>query len=126
MRSLLVVLLVVLLSITASGTSLSDSWLRGASSVALNDDATAIFVNPAGLGMYEESGYYSSYTMAGEQFSDYKLAMKGPGFGFGYSRSQMWETTDGGDGSIFLPGDDALDTFIVGMALGGFRKFTIG
>lgn len=126
MRSLLVVLLVVLLSVTASGTSLSDSWLRGASSVALNDDATAIFVNPAGLGMYEESGYYSSYTVAGEQFSDYKLAMKGPGVGFGYSRSQMWETTDGGDGSIFLPGDDALDTFIVGMALGEFRKLTVG
>ncbi len=126
MRSLLVVLLVVLLSVTASGTLLSDSWLRGASSVALNDDATAIFVNPAGLGMYEESGYYSSYTVAGEQFSDYKLAMKGPGIGFGYSRSQLWETTDGGGGSIFLPGDDALDTVIVGMALGDFRKFTIG
>ncbi len=126
MRSLLVVLIVVLFSVVACATPLSNSWLRGASSVALNDDATAIFVNPAGLGMYNESGYYSSCTMAGEQFSDYRLAMKGPGIGFGYSRSQLWEVSDGGDDSGFLPGDDALDTFVVGMALGEFRKLTLG
>ncbi len=126
MRSLLVVLLVVLFSVTASATLLSDSWLRGASSVALNDDATAIFVNPAGLGMYDESGYYSSCTMVGEEFSDYRLALKGPGIGFGYSRSQMWEPTADGDGSALLPGDNTFDTFVVGMALGGFRKFAIG
>jgi protease-4 len=126
MRFLLVVLFVVLFSVTASATLLSDNWLRGASSVALNDDATAIFVNPAGLGMYNESGCYSSYTMVGEQFSDCRLALKGPGVGFGYSRSQMWEATAGKDGSVFLPGDDAFDTFVVGMALGEFRKLAIG
>ncbi len=126
MRSLLVVLLVVLLSVMASATPLSDSWLSGASSVALNDDATAIFVNPAGLGMYNESGCYSSYTTAGEQFSDYRLAMKASCVGFGYSHSQMWGPAEGGDGSTSLPGDDALDTFVIGMAIGEFRKLAIG
>jgi len=114
-------------------TTYEDTWLRGASSVAVNDDATAIFLNPAGLGMYEQSGGYFSLSMSGEDVSGTKAATKGGPLGFGYTRQYMWgcdcpggdrELT--GDGVTMHPTDDALDTDYLGLALGDPRSFAVG
>ena len=66
-------LVVVLMSAPAGADTFTDTWLRGASSVALNDDATALFLNPAGLGMYDDSNSYMALSMSGEDV----LALQG-------------------------------------------------
>ena len=83
MRGLLVaaaacvaVAIVVLAALPAGADVFTDTWLRGASSVAVNDDATALFVNPAGLGMYEGTNSYTSLSMAGEDVLGVSLAAK--------------------------------------------------
>jgi len=125
MRTLVLGLcLVAMLATAASANFLSDGWIRGASSVALNDDATAVLVNPAGLGMYVgESGYYASIVSSGEEESSYTIALKGGPIGFAYDRSYAWELN--GSGKL-VPGDDAFDTYTLSMALGEPRKFSLG
>lgn len=125
MRTLVLGLcLVAVCATVASANVLSDGWLRGASSVALNDDATAVFVNPAGLGMYmDEGSYYFATTVSGEDESDYTFALKAGPMGFGYQRAFMWEAN--GNGKL-VPGDDAFDTYTLSMGLGEPRKFSFG
>ena len=125
MRTLVIGLcLVAILATVASANFLTDGWVRGASSVALNDDATAVLVNPAGLGMYmNESGFYGAATMAGEGTAGYTYAMKAGPLGFGFDRAYAWEPNEGGK---LVPGDDALDTYTLSMALGEPRKLSLG
>lgn len=125
MRTLVLgVCLVAMLATCANATFLTDGWVRGASSVALNDDATAVLVNPAGLGMYMgEAGYYFGTTVSGENESDYTFALKAGPVGFGYQRAFCWEA---GEGGKLFPGDDALDTYTFSMGLGEPRKFSVG
>jgi len=125
MRTLVLSLCLVAVFATCAGaTFLTDGWLRGASSVALNDDATAVFVNPAGLGMYmDEGSYYLGTTVSGEDESDYTFALKAGPVGFGYQRAFMWEAN--GSGKL-VPGDDAFDTYTLSMGLGEPRKFSFG
>jgi protease-4 len=125
MRTLLVTTAaVVLLCSAAAGFDGTDAWLRGASSVAVNDDATAVFVNPAGLGLYaSESGSYTALSMAGEDVSGATVGLKMGALGLGFDRRYLWNVVDD---SYLRPGDDALDTWVVGMALGDPAKWSVG
>ncbi len=125
MRTLVLSVCLVAVLATCGGASmLSADWLRGASSVALNDDATAVFVNPAGLGLYiEESGFYGATTTSGEQTAGYAFAMKGGPLGFAYERAYAWEANGAGK---LVPGNDAFDTYTLSMALGEPRRFSLG
>lgn len=125
MRTLVLGLcLVAVFATVASANFLSDGWIRGASSVALNDDATAVLINPAGLGMYlDESGYYWAETMSGEKTSNHTFALKAGPLGFAFDRAYAWEPNDAGK---LVPGDDAFDTYTLGLALGEPRRFSVG
>jgi protease-4 len=118
--------LVLALAGPACADTFTDTWLRGASSVAVNDDATALFVNPAGLGLYQGSNSYTAVSLSGEDVTNVALASKMGPLGVGYTRQYMWEaegvTRDGG----LRPGDDAVDTYFVGLAMGDPRSFSIG
>ena len=95
MRAVLTALALVLLATCVQADILPDTWLRGASSSAVNDDATAVFVNPAGLGLYEETGSWTSLTMTGEDIQSYSFALKAGGIGFGsvsYTHLRAHET----------------------------------
>ncbi|MFH1689484.1 MAG: hypothetical protein ABIE42_04515, partial [Candidatus Eisenbacteria bacterium] len=132
MRGLLViaaacaaVLVVTLAPVTAGADTFADTWLRGASSVAVNDDATALFINPAGLGMYEGSNSYTSLSMAGKDVVGVSAASKLGPIGLGYSRHYLWEP--GSDAEAGLrPADDAVDVYYAGLALGDPRSFSVG
>ena len=97
-----------LLCATAQADVFSDTWIRGASSVASNDDLTALFVNPAGLGMYDEAGFYGSLSMSGEDVSGVTLALKQGFFGMGYERRYLWQpctlATPDGPKAVWLTG----------------------
>lgn len=125
MRTLLVAAAaVVVLCPLAGAQSVSDPWLRGASSVALNDDATSVFVNPAGLGLYDdESGTYSALSMAGEDVSGVRVGVKMGALGLGFNREYLWRPAED---SGLRPGDDAVDTYVLGMAFGDPRKWSLG
>ncbi len=124
MRTLLALTAAVVVVCSSAGAQMvSDPWLRGASSVATNDDATAIFLNPAGLGLLDETNTYSALSMAGEDVSGVRFGFKSGPLGFGFNREYAWEPmADAG----FRPSDDAVDTYIVGLALGDTRKWSIG
>jgi len=126
MRTLTVAMVVVVaLAATARADILSDPWIRGASSVAVNDDATAVFVNPAGLGMYEEQNSYGALSMSGDAVSRFALAIKAGALGFGYDRQYLWESgTEAGSG--LRPSDRAIDTYTIGLALAEERSWSIG
>lgn len=120
-----VVVITLLLATSAHADIGAETWVRGASSVALNDDATAIFLNPAGLGMYRESGLFSSISMSGESVSAISIASKHGVFGVGYRRDYLWEPCSQCGGALH-PGSEALDTYAVGVALGSPRNFAVG
>jgi protease-4 len=125
----LAVAVVLIVSASASAEVLGDTWLRGASSVAVNDDATAIFLNPACLGMYGDSGGYFSLSMSGSDVSGVSAASKMGPLGIGYTRNYMWSgglEALGSDGSGLTPSDDAVDTYYLGLALGEPRSFSVG
>lgn len=108
---------------TARADVFSNTWLRGASSVAVNDDATALFINPAGLGMYGGSNSYASLSMSGEDVLGISAATKMGPLGLGYDRQYLW--TDG-DPEGLRPGGDAVDVYYAGVAAGDPRSFSIG
>jgi protease-4 len=120
---------ILIVSTTASADVLGDTWLRGASSVAVNDDATAIFINPAGLGIRDDSGGYFSLSMSGSEVSGISAASKMGPLGVGYTRDHLWSTPaswDGPEGSGLVPSDDAIDTYYLGLALGRPQSFSLG
>jgi protease-4 len=91
----------------------------------VNDDATALFINPAGLGMYEGSNSYTSLSMAGKDVVGVSAASKLGPIGLGYSRQYLWEP--GSDAEAGLrPADDAVDVYYAGLALGDPRSFSVG
>lgn len=128
MRTLLTAVLAVA-SVTAAAQAdiLSDPWIRGASSVAVNDDATAIFVNPGGLGICGEENTYGALSMSGDAVSRATFAAlfadTDGGLGIGFDKQYVWKL---GDGEKLHPGDDAVDTYVVGLAAGGDRKWGVG
>jgi protease-4 len=125
-RAFLVMVLLGALSCAAAQADInSDTWIRGASSVAANDDLTALFVNPAGLGMYDEAGFYGSLSMSGENVSGLALALKNGFFGLGYERRYLWQPCGECDDAL-RPGDDAVDTYTIGTAMGLERKWSLG
>ncbi|MBD3347721.1 MAG: signal peptide peptidase SppA, partial [Candidatus Eisenbacteria bacterium] len=124
MRTVLTALLFFLLACSAHADLYSNTWLRGASSSAVNDDATAIFVNPAGLGLYDENNTWSSLTTSGEDVESYALAIKGGGLGFGYRREFLWEPGTPELGPSLT--NDAVDTYTLGLAFGDERKWAVG
>jgi protease-4 len=126
MRTLIVAMVVtVALAATACADIISDPWIRGASSVAVNDDATAVFVNPAGLGMYNEQNSYTALSMSGDAVSRFALAIKAGALGFGYDRQYLWES-GAEEGSALRPSDDAIDTYTIALALAEERRFSLG
>ena len=131
MRGLLVavaraaVLVVLLAAMPAGADTFADTWLRGASSVAVNDDATALFINPAGLGMYQGSNWYTSVSMAGKDVVGVSAISKLGPIGLGYNRQHLWKP--GADAEEGLrPADNAVDTYYAGLALGDPRSFSVG
>lgn len=114
---------IVLFCSCASGQLISDPWLRGASSVAVNDDATAVFTNPGALGLYDETSMYSALSMAGEDVSAVRVGVKLGPFGLGYHREYLWEPLE--DAGVH-PSTDAVDTYVLGLAFGDPGSFSFG
>jgi protease-4 len=132
MRGLLVaaavcaaVAIVVLAAVPAGADAFTDTWLRGASSVAVDDDATALFINPAGLGMYEDSGSYMCTSMVGKDVLGVSMAGKMGPVGFGYSRQNMWKSSDDPEAEL-RPSKNAVDVYYAGLALGDGQSFSVG
>jgi protease-4 len=126
MRTLTVALAVIVaFAATANADILSDPWIRGASSVAVNDDATAVFVNPAGLGMYVEENSYAALSMSGDAVSRFALAIKAGALGFGYDRQYLWGP-GAEEGAGLRPSDDAVDTYTIALAIADERSFSVG
>lgn len=124
MRTLLAVTAaVVALCACAGAQTVSDPWMRGASSVATNDDATAVFLNPAGLGLYDETSTYYALSMAGEDVSSMWFGAKMGAFGTGFHREYLWAPVENAG---VRPTDDAVDTYVIGLAVGDQRKWSIG
>lgn len=122
MRTLLVVMTVLALTAqVGSADILPNTWLRGASSVAVNDDATALLVNPAGLAAQDGSNTYVGLSLHGEEVAGFHAASKMGFLGVGYDRQYAWRP-DGG--SVDLT-DNAVDTYYAGLALGD-RGFSVG
>ncbi len=119
------VAIVVLAALPAGADAFTDTWLRGASSVAVDDDATALFINPAGLGMYEDSGSYMSMSMVGKDVLGVSLAGKMGPFGLGYSRQHMWTSGDDPEAGL-RRSNDAVDVYYAGLALGDGQSFSVG
>ena len=124
MRRLVAAILLVAVAGTAQADIFSDAWIRGASSVAVNDDATALFVNPAGLGMYVDSNTWGSVSTAGDGVAGFSFAAKAGALGAGVRRQYLWESCEC-DGSLSV-GDDAVDTYALGLALGAKQKMSVG
>lgn len=124
MRAFVAALVVLAGAATAEADIFPDAWIRGASSVAVNDDATALFVNPAGLGMYVDSNTWASISTAGGEVSGFSFAGKVGALGAGVRRQYLWESCPC-DGSVRI-GDDAVDTYVLGSAIGVEQKFSIG
>jgi len=120
----LAVTLVALAALTcaAGAGALDDSWIRGASSVAVNDDATALFTNPAGLAMHLDSNTYLAVSAVGEDVLGAASAAKTGPLSFGFERRYLWEETADG----LRPGGDAVDTYTLGLGLGEPRRWTLG
>ncbi|MCK4510480.1 S49 family peptidase, partial [bacterium] len=132
MRGLLVavticvaVAIVVLAVLPAGADAYTDTWLRGASSVAVDDDATALFINPAGLGMYGDSGSYMSTSMVGKDVLGFSMAGKMGPAGFGYSRQNMWKSGDDPEAEL-RPSKNAVDVYYAGLGLGDGKSFSVG
>ena len=132
MRGLLVavavcaaVAIVVLAAIPAGADAFTDTWLRGASSVAVDDDATALFINPAGLGMDRDSNSYSSISMAGKNVIGVSMAGKTGPLGLGYSRQYIWRPGDDPEAGL-RRSNDAVDVYYAGLAVGDGRSFSVG
>jgi len=119
------VAIVVLAAVPAGADAFTDTWLMGASSVAVNDDATALFINPAGLGIYGGSNTYASVSMAGKDVLGVSLAAKMGPLGLGYSRQHMWKPGDDSDAGL-RPSGNAVDVYYAGLALGDQRSFSVG
>jgi protease-4 len=119
------VAIVVLAALPAGADAFTDTWLRGASSVAVDDDATALFINPAGLGMYGDSNSYTSISMAGKDVLGVSLAGKMGPLGLGYSRQHMWKSGDDPDAG-FRPSSNSVDVYYAGLALGDGQSFSVG
>ncbi|MCK5597060.1 MAG: S49 family peptidase, partial [Candidatus Eisenbacteria sp.] len=119
------VAIVVLAALPAGADAFTDTWLRGASSVAVDDDATALFINPAGLGMYGDSNSYTSISMAGKDVLGVSLAGKMGPFGLGYSRQHMWKSGDDPEAGLHRS-SNAVDVYYAGLALGDGQSFSVG
>jgi protease-4 len=118
-----VALVLSLVAGTCPASLYSDAWIRGASSVALNDDATALFVNPAGLAMYDETSTYASLSKSGSDVAGGALAFKFGSLGIGYTRQYLWDVSDSDRDPGLELSDHAVDTYMLGLALGDTRKF---
>jgi protease IV len=124
MRTLLAMTAAVVVLCSSAGAQMvSDPWMRGASSVATNDDATAVFLNPAGLGLLDETNTYSALSIAGEDVSSVRVGFKMGPLGAGFHREYVWKPMEDAG---FRPSGDAVDTYIMGMAFGDARKWSIG
>jgi protease-4 len=116
----------LLLPGTAQADVLGNTWLRGASSVALNDDATAIFLNPAGLALYGETSGYGSLSTAGGNSEGAAFAFKGGGFGFAWNRQYMWEPYGDSESNGYRLTGKMVDTYTLGLGFGEARKWGLG
>jgi protease-4 len=126
MRTQIVAMAVVVAFVGATEADIfADPWIRGASSVAVNDDASALFVNPAGLGMYNEENSYGALSMSGDAVSRFAFAIKAGALGFGYDRQYLWETP-GERAAGLRPSDDAVDTYTIALALAEERRWSVG
>jgi protease-4 len=122
MRTLLVVMTILALAAQiASADILPNTWLRGASSVAVNDDATALLINPAGLAAQDGSNTYVGLSLHGEEVAGFHAASKMGFIGLGYDRQYAWRP----DGDSVDLTDRAIDTYYAGLALGD-RGFSVG
>ena len=129
MRGLLVAAVVcaaVTASVPAGADVFTDTWLRGASSVAVNDDATALFINPAGLGMYQGTNSYASLSTSGDDVVGFAMASKMGPLGLGYSKQYLWAPDGEEMSNVIHPSDDAVDVYYAGLALGDPRSFSVG
>lgn len=124
MRTIALAALLLALAGFAQADIFSDAWIRGASSVAVNDDATALFVNPAGLGMYIDSNAWGSISTADDGVTGFSFAAKLGALGAGMRRQYLWESCPC-DGSLSI-GGDAVDTYVLGSALSAEQKFSVG
>ena len=123
MRTLLVTALAVAVACTsASADVFPHDWLRGASSVAVSDDATALFMNPAGLGVPGGGHTYASLSMIGENVSSFSFASKQGPLGFAYDRRYLLM---GGADSQLSVSDDAVDIYYAGIGMGD-GGFSVG
>jgi protease-4 len=117
-------LVIALLASVVHADVFTETWLRGASSVAVNDNATAVFVNPAALAAYNENNFWASLATSGDKVSGLALASKKGPLGLGYQRQYVWrECPCNGQAK---PSDDGIDTFVLGLGLGDFRKWSLG
>ncbi|MBD3366629.1 MAG: signal peptide peptidase SppA [Candidatus Eisenbacteria bacterium] len=122
MRGIMVAAAVLLAVAPGHAQFVDDVWVHEGASVAYSDNASAVFVNPAGLGMYNESNAWSTVSMVGDDVARFGGAMKLGGLGIGYRRDLMWEEADGG----LRPGDDAVDTAVIGVGFGESRVWSVG
>ena len=122
MRAILMAAVALLCAATAGAQFVEDVWVREGASVAYTDDAAAVFVNPAGLGMYDETNTWAVLSMVGEDVARVGGAMKFGGLGVGYRRDYLWTGVDG----ELRPGDDAVDTAVVGLGFGESRVWSVG
>jgi len=122
MRVLAMSAALLLCAVAANGQFVEDVWMREGGSVAVVDDASSVFINPAGLGMYAESNAWGTISMVGDDVARFGGAMKFGGLGVGFRRDFLWRGADDG----LRPGDDAVDTAVVGLAFGAGRVWSIG
>ena len=122
MRTLLVMAVVISVAAqVAAADVFPNMWLRGASSVAVNDDATALFLNPAGLAANDGSNTYAGLSLYGDEVAGVQATAKMGPLGLGYDRQYMWRQ----DGASMDITDRAVDTYYAGIGLGD-RGFSVG
>ncbi|MCD4734208.1 signal peptide peptidase SppA [bacterium] len=105
----------LLLVLTISSFAAFDSYTVGTlGSVAVADDASAIWSNPAGLGVGRLFNFYASYGGTEDKWSDLSGAFQMGCLGLGYQSS-----------SPSLTPDSFLDRFSAGMGFGS-EDFSLG
>jgi protease-4 len=111
MRRITLLLLILTLTVFAA----FDSYTVGTlGSVAVADDASAIWSNPAGLGIGRVFNLYASYGGDTDSWNDFAGACQAGFLGFGYQGS-----------SPLLTPDTFLDRFSAGFGLGS-EDFSLG
>ena len=105
--------LLLLAAIPAAG-AMAETLVPGVSSVAVNDDATAFLVNPAGLcRSVGGAGYFSWDGTEGEDLNVYTGLLATRGFGLGYQAERP-------------EGMARIDRYQIGIGGGARRALTLG